>query len=494
MRQTLAILAATVSAIATAGCQGPPSDKFDGEYEMVMSCGYFTERTSGHRENFGFNTVSSVRDGKLGLSVERPGFDWRGGGSIDADGNIRIAGTRRQKTLDRSVAFETEGRFRSGRADLIVVVDTISESNCNLHVAKASLDAAVSAVARQEMEKNRADIAAAERSLEAERQRVTAALARATAERELAARDIAAASAERERMTRELATASDERQRISEATLNAKNQTEVEEARRQRAALAVKIAELENRLSAASAARAIDPAVLATMRSERRLALVVGNGNYERIPKLRNPINDARAVSGALRRLGFEVVAVENADYRTMIRAIAEFGNRLSRNSVGLFYYAGHAVQVRGSNYLVPVDADMRSEAEVDYAAVNAGSVLAKFEAARGRVNIALLDACRDNPLPAMTRSATRGLAVVGQSPTGTLIAYATGPNRLAADGDGANGLFTEALLRHIETDDLKIEDLFKRVTDDVERRSNGRQVPWLTSSLKGDFYFKLPR
>ena len=148
---------------------------------------------------------------------------------------------------------------------------------------------------------------------------------------------------------------------------------------------------------------------------------------------------------------------------------------------------------MRGENYLLPADADTRHEDEVEVDAIAVGQVLSRIAAAGGRVNIAILDACRDNPLQTSMRSASRGLAVVSTSPTGMLIAYATGPNRTAADGTGANGLFTEELLKHLETPELRIEDVFKRVIDGVETRSGGQQVPWLTSSLKGDFYFKLP-
>jgi hypothetical protein len=228
---------------------------------------------------------------------------------------------------------------------------------------------------------------------------------------------------------------------------------------------------------------------------ERRRALVIGNADYRTLADLRNPVNDARAMASALRRLDFVVTVIENGTYGRMMSEIGAFGDRIERDGVGLFYYAGHAVQVRGENYLIPVEAAPRSEAEVSYVAVNAGYALAQFERAGGRVNIAIFDSCRDNPLRGLVRSASRGLAVVGQSPGGTMTFYATSPNEVALDGDGTNGLFTAELLRHIEVPGLRIEDLFKKVSRAVLEKSAGAQRPWLSSSgIAGDFYFKAAR
>jgi hypothetical protein len=223
-------------------------------------------------------------------------------------------------------------------------------------------------------------------------------------------------------------------------------------------------------------------------KPERRLALVIGNGAYPTSP-LRNPTNDARALAAALKALGFEVTAHENLGQREMRRAILDFGTRLREGGVGLFYFAGHGVQVNGRNYLVPVDAAINSEAEVEVEALDVASVLARMETARNRVNLVVLDACRDNPFARSFRSTTRGLAAI-DAPSGTLIAYATAPGRVARDGEGANGLYTGELLKTLQAPGLRVEEVFKRVRQSVLERSGGDQVPWESSSLVGDFLF----
>jgi len=233
---------------------------------------------------------------------------------------------------------------------------------------------------------------------------------------------------------------------------------------------------------------------IAATSIDRRYALIIGNGEYRNMGRLKNPVNDARAMAASLRRLSFDVVSLENANHRQMIEAISAFGDRIPRDGVGLFYYAGHAIQSRGNNYLIPVDGVLKSESELDYLAVNAGLAMAQFERAGGRVNVAILDACRDNPLANSFRSSSRGLAVLPTAPSGTLVIYATSPNEVAADGEGTNGLFTGELLRNIETPGLKIEDLFKRVSASVQSRSKGTQRPWISGTgILGDFFFKPP-
>lgn len=191
-------------------------------------------------------------------------------------------------------------------------------------------------------------------------------------------------------------------------------------------------------------------------KPEQRLALVIGNGAYATSP-LRNPTNDARALGKALEALGFEVMAHENLDQREMRRAILDFGTRLREGGVGLLYFAGHGLQVNGRNYRVPVDA-----------AIN--------------VNLVILDACRDNPFARSFRSASRGLAAI-DAPSGTLIAYATAPGRVARDGEGANGLYTGELLRALQAPGQRVEDVFKRVRQSVLERSGGDQVPGLAGT-----------
>jgi hypothetical protein len=220
-------------------------------------------------------------------------------------------------------------------------------------------------------------------------------------------------------------------------------------------------------------------------REEPRIALVIGNSAYPEVP-LRNPVNDVRAMAKILRELGFTVLAHENATKRTMERAVLEFGQRLAGGGVGFFYYAGHGLQVRGRNYLVPVDADIDSEATTRIAAVDVELLLEQMADAKNRVNVVILDACRNNPFERRLRGASRGLAAVDAA-QGTLIAYATAPGSVAADGEGANGLYTEELLQALRVPGLKIEEVFKRVRVGVTSRSKGAQTPWESSSLTGD-------
>jgi formylglycine-generating enzyme required for sulfatase activity len=228
------------------------------------------------------------------------------------------------------------------------------------------------------------------------------------------------------------------------------------------------------------------------MRRETRLALVIGNSAYANSP-LKNPINDARAMAQTLRGLGFEVIVRENADYREMRRAVIEFGVKLQAGGVGLFYYAGHGIQVAGRNYLIPVDATIKSESEIEVESIDVAMVLARMETAKNRLNIVVLDACRDNPFGRSFRTAARGLASV-DAPTGTMIAYATSPGRVSADGTGANSPYTAALVTVLREAALKLEEVFKRVSGVVRRQTNGQQVPWFASSVDGDFIFSLPR
>jgi len=218
---------------------------------------------------------------------------------------------------------------------------------------------------------------------------------------------------------------------------------------------------------------------------EPRIALVIGNSAYRESP-LRNPVNDVRAMAQRFKELGFTVLVHENATKRTMEAAIIDFGRRLAEGGVGAFYYAGHGLQVRGRNYLVPVDADIEDEASTRVAAVDVELLLEQMAEAKNRVNIVILDACRNNPFERRMRGGSRGLAAVDAA-RGTLVAYATAPGSVAADGDGKNGLYTEELLAALREPDLKIEEVFKRVRINVARRSKGAQTPWESSSLTGD-------
>lgn len=223
-------------------------------------------------------------------------------------------------------------------------------------------------------------------------------------------------------------------------------------------------------------------------QSEQRVALVIGNGAYEVAP-LKNPVNDAQDIARVLGEIGFEVIHKENLGQNEMKRAIRAFGEKLRNGGIGLFYYAGHGVQVNGINYLVPVDAKVESEEEVEYESVDAGFVLAQMEGARNRMNIMILDACRNNPFARSFRSASRGLAQMN-APSGTLIAYATAPGSVASDGGGRNGIYTQEFLSNMRTPGLGIEEVFKRVRISVRNLTQGKQTPWEASSLTGSFSF----
>jgi formylglycine-generating enzyme required for sulfatase activity len=225
---------------------------------------------------------------------------------------------------------------------------------------------------------------------------------------------------------------------------------------------------------------------------ERRTALVIGNGAYKSSP-LGNPVNDANDMAAALKNCNFRVMKSINASRREMRKAIRKFGEEINKGAVGLFYYAGHGIQVDGENYLVPVNAAVYTEAEVEDECLKVSSVLRQMESAGNRLNIIILDACRDNPFGRSFRSSNAGLAKM-DAPTGSILAYATAPGSVAADGTGRNGLYTSMLLRHIMTPNLAIERVFKRVRINVVNASDKRQTPWESSSLMGDFYFNTKR
>lgn len=222
--------------------------------------------------------------------------------------------------------------------------------------------------------------------------------------------------------------------------------------------------------------------------AEQRVALVIGNGDY-RLAPLRNPVNDAEDIADILSKCGFRVEKAINADRREMRDVIRRFGELIKNGGVGLFFYAGHGLQVDGENYLVPIRANVTHENEVEDECLKVSSVLRKMESAHNRLNIIILDACRNNPFGRGYRSSMRGLARM-DAPTGSILAYATAPGATASDGPGKNGLYTSRLLTHILTPGLEIGKLFRLVRMDVMKDSENRQVPWESSSLIGEFYF----
>ena len=226
--------------------------------------------------------------------------------------------------------------------------------------------------------------------------------------------------------------------------------------------------------------------------AEPRLALLIGNGAYPTQP-LANTVPDVRLMAQSLRSVGFEVMALENANLEQMLKALNQFSDQLSkRKGVGLFYFAGHGMQLGGDNFLIPTDSRMAREEEVRSRSLNAQEVLDKMRRAGNRLNLVLLDACRDNPFPSSTRSATGGLARMDAS-LGMLIAYATAPGSVAEDGRSSNSPFSKHLAAQLTTSGLRIEDVLKRVRTAVREETKGRQITWDNSALEGDFYFVPP-
>ena len=223
--------------------------------------------------------------------------------------------------------------------------------------------------------------------------------------------------------------------------------------------------------------------------AQRRLALVIGNGAYPSRP-LRNPPNDATAVAEELRKLGFVVTMGVNKSQSDMEQMIREFGQMLkAKCGVGLFYYAGHGVQIAGRNYLIPVNADIQNEADYKYKTVDLNWALDQMYSEQNPLNIVILDACRSDPFPRSHRSDQGGLAQVS-APTGTLIAYATAPDSTANDGAGANSPYTEELIKQMSVPGVLVETMLRHVAEQVSSRTGGKQEPWFNANIKGDFFF----
>jgi len=226
-------------------------------------------------------------------------------------------------------------------------------------------------------------------------------------------------------------------------------------------------------------------------QAERRLALVIGNGDY-RVQPLDNPTNDARLIAETLRSVGFEVTHLEDLGQRGLERAVVTFSRDLraaGEDAVGFFFYAGHAIQADGENYLIPVDAELQDTLDLRIQTLDASTVMTSLEAAGNRLNMVFLDACRNNPFKGVSRSGTRGLTKM-DAPTGTLIAYSTAPGDVAADGAGRNSPYSRALARAVQVPGLPVEQVLKRVRIEVMERTGNRQTPWESSSLTGDFVF----
>ncbi len=226
--------------------------------------------------------------------------------------------------------------------------------------------------------------------------------------------------------------------------------------------------------------------------AETRIALIVGNSDYANASlRLANPANDATAMQRALQDAGFETIVKLNAKRVDFYRAVDAVMAKIGRDphAVGLFYYAGHAVQAEGTNYLIPVDADIESEADLEANAFDVARVLRGMKEAQNEMNIVILDACRDNTLP-KTRGVERGLARM-DAPSGTFIAYAAAPGHTASDGaKGSNGVFTSELVKAMAEPGVPLEQMFKKVIAGVRADTHGGQQPWSEASIQGDFYF----
>jgi WD40 repeat protein len=222
----------------------------------------------------------------------------------------------------------------------------------------------------------------------------------------------------------------------------------------------------------------------------KRLALVIGNSNYSQAAKLTNTSNDAKSMEAVLKEMNFEVITVLDGSYEKMKEAIYTFGDRIQDVDVSIFYYAGHGLEVDGTNYLVPVDANIQSALDVKLKTIPLTGVIRTMEFANDEgLNMIILDACRNNPFPTGKRSGGSGLARV-QAPSGTLIAYATDPGSTASDGDKANGLYTGELVKQMRISQ-RIEDIFMNTRNQVEHLSSGTQRPWEEARLKGVFFLK---
>jgi uncharacterized caspase-like protein len=222
----------------------------------------------------------------------------------------------------------------------------------------------------------------------------------------------------------------------------------------------------------------------------KRIALVIGNGDYNHVVDLNNPINDADLMEKTLRDVGFEVMRYNNLDQRGMKQAMLDFGRLLKADTeASMFYYAGHGIEVNGTNYLVPTDADTRSTQEADIQNVSVNAFLGLMESSPVPLNVVVLDACRNNPFRALRSSGSGGLAPV-KAPRGTYVAYATAPGTVAADGDGKNSPFTLALAENIKKPGLTLEGVFKQTRLVVQDATAGAQLPFDSSAITGDFYF----
>jgi hypothetical protein len=226
-----------------------------------------------------------------------------------------------------------------------------------------------------------------------------------------------------------------------------------------------------------------------TLIAEKRLALVFGNSDYGNSGTLKNPVNDANLIEGTLKTLGFEVIKKLNAKKIEMEQAIREFSEKLPEYNVALFYYAGHGMNVEGSNYLLPTDAVLNKKSDCQWEAIEVNKIIAQFEQVPENINIIILDACRNNPFKSWVRGGEQGFKMLNPV-SGTFISYATAEGATAADGSGLNGPFTEELVRQMVVPQ-SIFEVFMNTGNQVRKRTNNTQQPTYQVNLSGNFWFK---
>ena len=226
----------------------------------------------------------------------------------------------------------------------------------------------------------------------------------------------------------------------------------------------------------------------AVRKTQSCIALVIGNNAYANAP-LRNPVNDARAMKDTLEGLGFTVDISTDANKREMLAAISRFGKKLQRAEIGFFFYAGHGIGVGNRNYIIPVDASVEIEEDVQLEAIDVSRVLSRMKNAGTSLNVVVLDACRNNPFNRSFRSSSTGLVKM-DAPVGTLIAYATSPGSVAADGKGRNGLYTSCLLQALKKPNVELKEVFNSAGLMVIKKTGSSQVPWLSSTPMPPFFF----
>ena len=222
-----------------------------------------------------------------------------------------------------------------------------------------------------------------------------------------------------------------------------------------------------------------------------RLAIVIGNSKYQHVGLLKNPQNDANDMAIVLEKLNFKVIKYLDATQNELSSAINDFLRELDEYSTGLLYYAGHGMQVDGDNYIIPVDCELSDKAKMVNSCISLNDYFKRLSIYKGKVNICILDACRDNPFTT-DRGFSTGFFDFKNQPKGTVIAYSTSPDCAASDGNESNGLYTQVLKDTIQVPNLKIEDMFKAVRIKVSELSNETQISWEHSSLMGEFYFSV--